>query len=72
MPLRSHVSGWNRVFIFLILVGLVTGAGVAGTLVTAGVGCVGGVLGLVGLGLVGLYTLGTGLGGKPVSGAGDG
>ena len=59
-PLRSHVSGLNRVLGLLFLCGLVTGAGVAGTVVTAGVGVVGEGLGLVVLVLV---TLRTGLAG---------
>ena len=54
-PLRSHVSGLNKVLGLLVLCGLGTGAGVAGTGVTVGEG--------EGLGLVALVTLCTGLAG---------
>ena len=57
-PLRSHVSGLNRVLGLLVLWGLVTAAGVAGTVVTVGVGMVGegpgvGVLVILRTGLAG-------------------
>ena len=54
MPLRSHVPGLNRVLGLLVLCDLVTGAGEAGAVVTAGGGVVGEVLG-------GVVTLCTGL-----------
>ena len=57
-PLRSHVSGWNSVLGLLVLCGLVTGAGEAGTVLTTGVGISGEALVLVGPG-----TLCTGLAG---------
>ena len=55
-PLRSHVSGLNSVLGLLVLCGLVTGAGEAGTASTTGVGVLGEALVLVGL-----VTLCTGL-----------
>ena len=55
-PLRSHVSGLNSVLGLLVLCGLVTGAGEAGTVSTTGVGILGEALVLVGL-----VTLCTGL-----------
>ena len=58
MPLRSHVPGLNSELGRLILCGLVTGAGEAGTVVINGGGVVGEALVLVGL-----VTLGTGLAG---------
>ena len=48
-PLRSHVPGLNRVLGLLVLCDLVTGAGEAGTVVTAGGGVVGEALVLVGV-----------------------
>ena len=66
-PLRSHVSGLNRVLGFLVLCGLATGDCVAGTAVTAGAGV---VMGGEGLGL--LVTLCTGLAGWGVSRTGLG
>ena len=52
-PLRSHVPGLNSVLGLLVLCDLVTGAGEAGTVVTAGGGLVvGGVVTLC-TGLVG-------------------
>ena len=70
MPLRSHVPGLNSVLGLLVLCGLVTGAGVAGTVGTAGKGVVVGEALL----LVGLVTLCTGLAGWGAgwTGAGDG
>ena len=52
-PLRSHVSGLNRVLGLLALCGLVTAAGVAGTAVTTGVDLVGEGLVMLRTGLTG-------------------